>query len=83
MRISRPKPQFIDVEFGQDNDQGRGDTGGMATEITHRVNAARRHGKRCSDVLCNRRMPVKLKGNAYTTVVRPVLLYGAETWEIT
>ena len=30
-------------------------------------------------VLCNRRMPVKLKGKVYKTVVRPALLYGAET----
>ena len=31
-------------------------------------------------MLCDRRMSVKLKGKAYKTVVRPALLYGAETW---
>ena len=100
MRISRPKTQFMDFKFGQDNGQEREpvkilgeelqrvhhfkyltssveETGGMATEITQRVSAAWRNGKRCSGVLCDRRMPVKLKGKVYKTVVRPALLYGA------
>ena len=53
------------------------------TEITQRVSAAWRNWKRCSGVLCDRRMPVKLKGTVYKTVVRPALLYGAETWATT
>ena len=31
-------------------------------------------------MLCDRIMPVKLKGNVYKTVVRPALLYDAATW---
>ena len=52
----------------------------MATEITQRVSAPWRNGKGCSEVLCDcdRRVPVKLKGNVYKTVVRPALLYVAE-----
>ena len=59
------------------------ETGGMATEITQRASAAWINWKRCSGVLCDRRMPVKLKGKVYKTVVRPALLYGAETWATT
>ena len=55
----------------------------MATEITQRVSAAWRNWKRCSGLLCGRRMPVKLKGKVYKPVVRPALLYGAETWATT
>ena len=55
----------------------------MATEISQRVSAAWRNWKSCSGVLCDRRMPVKLKGKVYKTVVRPALLYGAETWATT
>ena len=39
--------------------------------------------KKCSRVLCDKRMPVKLKGKVYRTVVRPAMLYGAETWATT
>ena len=37
--------------------------------------------KKCSGVLCDKRMPVKLK--VYRIVVRPAMLYGAETWATT
>ena len=59
------------------------ETGGMTIEISQRVSAAWRNWKRCSGVLCDRRMPVKLKGKVYKTVVRQALLYGAETWATT
>ena len=48
-----------------------------------RVSAAWENWKICSGVLCDRRMPVKLKGYVYKTVARPALLYGAETWATT
>ena len=49
--------------------------GGMETEITKRVGAGWRNWKKCSGVLCDRRMPVKLKGKVYKTVIRPAMLY--------
>ena len=57
--------------------------GGMETEITNRVGAGWRNCKKCCGVLCDRRMPVKLKGKVYTTVINPEMLYGAETWATT
>ena len=37
----------------------------MTTEISQRVSAAWGNWKRCSGVLCDRRMPVKLNGKVY------------------
>ena len=56
------------------------ETGGTTTEISQRLSAAWGNWKRCNGVLCDRRMPVKLSGEVYKIVVRPALLYGAETW---
>ena len=50
----------------------------LEMEIAKRVGAARRNWKRCSGVLCDNRMAVKLKGKVNRTVVRPAMLYGAE-----
>ena len=55
--------------------------GGMETDIVKRVGAGWMNWKKCSGVLCDKRMPVKLK--VYRTVVRPAMLYGAETWATT
>ena len=50
----------------------------MTTYISQRVSAAWGNWKRYSRVLCDRRMPVKLKGKVYKNVVRPAMLYGAD-----
>lgn len=47
-------------------------------EISGRIQAGWRS---CGDVfrvLCDRKMPVKLKGKAYKEVVRPAITYGAK-----
>ena len=33
-------------------------------------------------MVCDRRMNAKIKGTVYRTVVRPALMYGAETWAL-
>ena len=54
--------------------------GELDTEVTHRVQSGWKNWKRVSGVLCDRRM--KIKGKVYRTVVRPALMYGAETWAL-
>ena len=55
----------------------------METEIAKRVGAGWMGWKGCGGVLCGGEMPVKLRGKVYRTVVRPAMLYGAETWATT
>ena len=33
-------------------------------------------------VLCDRRIPIKLKGKFYKTVIRPAMLYGIKCWAV-
>ncbi|KAL1446119.1 hypothetical protein WDU94_000032 [Cyamophila willieti] len=33
-------------------------------------------------VLCDRKMPIKLKGKLYKSAIRPALLYGSECWTL-
>lgn len=56
--------------------------GELDPEITHRIQEGWRNWKKVSGVLCDRRITVKNKGIIYKTVVRPAMMYGAETWTI-
>jgi len=38
--------------------------------------------RRASGVLCDKKVPLKLKGKFYQTAVRPALLYGTECWAV-
>ena len=47
-------------------------------DVTARCNASWTKWRLSTGVLCDRRMPVKLKSMVYHTIIRPVALYGAE-----
>ncbi|KAL3343306.1 hypothetical protein AABB24_027051 [Solanum stoloniferum] len=59
--------------------QGSGD---IDDDVTHRVGAAWMKWRLASGVLCDKKIPPKLKGKFYRVVVRPAMLYGAECWPV-
>ncbi|XP_047494092.1 uncharacterized protein LOC125042494 [Penaeus chinensis] len=54
--------------------------GGSQVAIRVRVTAAWNKWRELSGVISDRKMPRKLKVKLYSTIIRPVLLYGAEVW---
>lgn len=60
--------------------QSNGDIDG---DVRARVNGAWMRWREVTGVLCDRKMPIRLKSKIYRTVVRPVALYGTESWPTT
>ncbi|CAN6573782.1 unnamed protein product [Malus baccata var. baccata] len=54
--------------------------GELDGDLNHRIQAGWMKCKSASGVLCDRRMPLKLKGKFYRTAIRPAMLYGTECW---
>ena len=49
--------------------------------MTHRIESGWKNWKRVSGILCDRRIGLS-QGEVYKTVVRPAMMYGAETWAV-
>ena len=54
------------------------DSAGMDKEIKQRVQAGWKNWRSISCVICDRRIPIRLKGKVHKAVVRPALTYGLE-----
>uniref|UniRef100_A0A1B0CS40 Putative rna-directed dna polymerase from mobile element jockey-like diaphorina citri n=1 Tax=Lutzomyia longipalpis TaxID=7200 RepID=A0A1B0CS40_LUTLO len=52
--------------------------GSADADVGHRVSVGWMKWKQFTGVLCDRKMPPKLKGKLYQTVIRPSMLYGSE-----
>ena len=60
-----------------------GDLDAEAAEMTHRIQSGWKNWKRVlSGILCARKISLRVKGKVYKTVVRPAMMYGAETWAV-
>ena len=58
-------------------------SGGVERAVRTRVAAAWNKWREISSLLVNRHLPLVKRARVYETCIRPVLLYGAETWALT
>jgi len=56
--------------------------GGTEKAVRQRVKEVWRKWKEVTGIVLDKKIPLKLKIKVYKTVLRPVLLYGAETWAL-
>jgi hypothetical protein len=49
-------------------------------DVSHRIKAGWIKWRQASGILCDKRVPQKLKGKFYRTAIRPAMLYRAECW---
>ncbi|KAL5168243.1 LINE-1 retrotransposable element ORF2 protein [Glycine soja] len=54
----------------------------MEWDVNHRIQAGWMKWRKASGVLCDAKVPIKLKGKFYRTAVRPAILYGTECWAV-
>jgi hypothetical protein len=54
--------------------------GDIDEDVSHRIKAGWLKWRQTSGVLCDPRVPLKLKGKFYRTAIRPAMLYGVEYW---
>ncbi|EYC36369.1 hypothetical protein Y032_0903g2962 [Ancylostoma ceylanicum] len=58
-------------------------TGDVLPDAYGRANSAWMKWRTTTGILCDKKMPIRLKSKVYRTVVRPVVLYGTECWTAT
>ncbi|KAH1189471.1 Cytochrome P450 704C1 [Glycine max] len=58
------------------------DDGEIEGDVNHCIQAGWMKWRKASGVLCDAKVPIKLKGKFYWTAVRPTILYGTECWAV-
>ena len=59
------------------------ESGSCEREIKKRVQAGWNGWRKVSGVICDRRLPARVKGKVYSSVVSPAMVYGLETVAVT
>ena len=73
-------PRVKEFKYLGSTMQERGD---YEREVKKRVQAGWNGWRRVSGVICDKRLPARLKGKVYSPVVRPAMVYGLETVAVT
>ena len=56
--------------------------GDISADVTHRIATGWLRWRAATSVLCDKSVPLKLKGKFYRVAIRPSLLYGSECWPL-
>uniref|UniRef100_A0A1S4CVR1 Uncharacterized protein n=1 Tax=Nicotiana tabacum TaxID=4097 RepID=A0A1S4CVR1_TOBAC len=59
--------------------QGNGE---IDEDVAHHIGAGWMKWRFASGILCDKNVPLRLKGKFYRVVVQPAMLYGAECWPV-
>ena len=59
------------------------ESGGCEREVKKKVQAGWNGWRRVSGVICDMRLPARVKGKVYSLMVRPAIVYGLETVAVT
>ena len=59
------------------------ESGGCERKVKKRVQAGWNGWRKVTGVICNRRLPARVKEKVYSSVVRPAMVYGIETVAVT
>lgn len=57
-------------------------SGNCDDDVNHRISVAWLRWKENSSIFCDPRIPVKLKGKLYSTVIYPTIAYGSKCWTL-
>ncbi|RZB84080.1 LINE-1 reverse transcriptase-like [Glycine soja] len=82
-RLSRSKSEYMECKFNKRRRVSNSeDDGEIEGDVNHRIQAGWMKWRKASGMLCDAKIPIKLKGKFYRTVVRPAILYGTECWAV-
>ena len=59
------------------------ESGGCEREVKKSVQAGWNGWRRVSGVICDRKLPARVKGKVYSSILRPAMVYGLETVAVT
>ena len=59
------------------------ESGGCEKKVKKRVQEGWNGWRKVSGVICERRLPARVKGNVYSSAVRPAMVYGLGTVAVT
>ena len=56
--------------------------GEIDNDVNHRIQVGWYKWRKATGVICDRKVPNKIKGKFYRTAIRPAMLYSSECWAV-